>query len=105
MAGKDGIEELDNEGKKSEDKKAAKKNEEKKPTIKDYKDKKFFRCKNCSDSDGDVYVSWNEAIKVDPKSDRTLLLCPYCKGHFGVFSLDNPVDASFEPTNLKNIVK
>jgi hypothetical protein len=78
--------------------------EEKKiATIRDNKDKKLFRCKNCSDSDGEVYVSWNDAIKVDPNRDRTLLLCPYCKEQFGVFSLDNPIDINFEPKNLKNV--
>jgi len=75
----------------------------KQATIEDYKDKKLFRCKNCSDADGDVWVSWNEAIKIDSKSRRTLLLCPYCKNQFGVFSLDNPIDENFEPQNLKNV--
>jgi len=72
-----------------------------KDTIRNHQDKKLFRCKNCSDADGDVYVSWTEAIKVDPKAERTLILCPYCKGQFGVYSLDNPIDVNFEPKNLK----
>ena len=75
-----------------------------KPTIADMKDQKLFRCKNCStESEGQVWWSWNEALKEPtPKEEtRTLLKCPTCKNTLGIHDLKAEVDITAIPEELR----
>lgn len=97
------VEELDNEKQPvvSEDKNANL------PTVGSMKDKKLFRCKNCStEAEGQVWWSWNEALKepttnTDPEKIRTLLKCPTCKSSLGIQSLEAKVNVAALPSELR----
>ena len=74
------------------------------PTISAHKKTKLFRCKNCSsEAEGQVWWSWEEALKepVPEGEKRTLLKCPTCKQTLGIYSLDNKVDVSALPEELR----
>ena len=76
------------------------------PKISECMDQKLFRCKNCSsESDGQVWWSWNEASKEPvPKGEkRTLLKCKTCKQTLGIYSLDNQVDVSALPKEIQDL--
>ena len=85
----------------------AKDAKEKLPTVGEMKDKKLFRCKNCTtEAEGQVWWSWNEALKEptvnqDQNKIRTLLKCPTCKGSLGIQSLEAKVDLNALPKELR----
>jgi hypothetical protein len=66
------------------------------------------RCGNCSTTHGgQVYVTWEDAIKMNENMDPTVLKCPHCENTLGTgpFSKFGFVNPDFNPKNVKGSKK
>jgi nickel-dependent lactate racemase len=77
-------------------------------TFEEKPDSIVARCGNCSTTHGgQVYITWEQAIKMNEDMDPTVLKCPHCENTLGdkPFSKHGLVNPNFNPKNVKNSKK
>ena len=69
-------------------------------TIEEQPDAPIVRCANCStESGGQVYLSWNQLIKMNDKRSRTAVKCPYCETALGIWDKTGYLNPEFKIKN------